>query len=154
MVKSGIMHRSIAAGLALALTGAGTAFGQQQDVNVQRSQLPYWEVGVLDAELSTLCANGRFNETQVYSYRIVFTGPIGPGVVGIAKTGWNLTDLAGKAKPETNYYFYRDRTTDCQVFHWGPGDQPKKQGAGPLDYNPYRPLVEQSYQYSLSPKKP
>ncbi len=120
---------------------------------MQVSQLPYWEVGVLDPALSTLCSNGRFNERELYSFRIVFNGPIGPGVVGVAKTGWNLTDLASAAKPDTSYFFYRDRTTNCQVFRWGPGDTPGKQGAGPLDYNPYRPLVEQSYQYKLTPQR-
>jgi hypothetical protein len=127
------------------------AEAQQRDVVVQTSQLPYWEVGVLDGDLSTLCANGRFNEANVYAFRIIFNGPIGPGVVGIAKTGWNLDDIAGAAKPETSYYFYLDRTTNCQVFRWSATDQPKKQGANPLDFNPYRPLVEQSYQFKATP---
>jgi hypothetical protein len=138
---------------AIVLLAAGPAAAQQHDVNMQMSKLPYWEVGVLDSSLSTLCANGRFNETQVYSYRIVFNGPIGPGVVGVAKTGWNLSDLAGAAQPDTSYYFYRDRTTNCQVFRWNSNDKPGKQGAGPLDYSPYRPLVEQSYQYKMVPQQ-
>lgn len=137
----------------LVLLALGAAEAQQRDVNMQTSQLPYWEVGVLDSELSTLCANGRFNETNIYSFRIVFNGPIGPGVVGVAKTGWNLSDLAGAAKPDTSYYFYRDRTTNCQVFRWSAADQPKKQGATPLDFNPYRPLVEQSYQFKAVPQQ-
>jgi hypothetical protein len=147
------MRCSVLGVLALAVVVAAPAAAQQRDVNVSTSQLPYWEVGVLDSNLSTLCANGRFNEAQLYAYRIVFNGPIGPGVVGVAKTGWNLSDIARAAEPDTSYYFYRDKTTNCQVFKWGPTDTPKKQGAGPLDYNPYRPLVEQSYQYRLTPQR-
>jgi hypothetical protein len=147
------MFARLLAGVALTMALVGAALAQQRDVNVSTSQLPYWEVGVLDADLSTLCSNGRFNESQLYAYRIVFNGPIGPGVVGIAKTGWNLYDIANAAKPDTSYYFYRDKTTSCQVFRWSSTDTPKKQGAGPLDFNPYRPLVEQSYQYRATQQR-
>src|SRR5258708_19267394 len=89
----------------LAALACGTAAAQQRDSNMQVSQLPYWEVGVLDPALSTLCSNGRFNERELYSFRIVFNGPIGPGVVGVAKTGWNLAALATAPNPDTHSFF-------------------------------------------------
>jgi hypothetical protein len=102
---------------------------QKRDGNVRYSQLPYWEVGVLDADLSTLCANGRFNLLDLYAFNFVFNGPVGPGVMGVAKSDWNLSDPAHAGRPATSYYFLRDRTTDCQVYRWGPEDQRKKMQA-------------------------
>ncbi|MBI1776920.1 MAG: hypothetical protein HYR63_16390 [Proteobacteria bacterium] len=129
---------------------APAADAQRRDVSVHYSQLPYWEVGVLDAELSTHCANGRFNQNELYAYSFVFNGPIGPGILGVAKAEWNLSDRAAAAKPDTSYYFYRDRTTECQVYRWGPDDQLKKRST-PLDPNPYRQQLEQSFQYRTVP---
>ncbi|SRR5258708_22748754 len=132
----------------LALLLAPAAHAQKLGTNIRYSQLPYWEVGVLDPELSTLCANGRFNQLELYAFNYVFNGPVGPAVLGVATNAWNLSDPGHIAKAKSSYYFLRDRTTNCQVFRWGPGDTPKKQGA-PSEFNNYKQQLEQTYQFRL-----
>ena len=101
--------------------------------NIRYSSLPYWEVGVLDPQLSTLCSGGQFNMADAHAFSYVFRGSVGSAVLGVAKTDWNLVDTSGAAKPGTSYYFLRDRTTNCQVFRWGPNDQRRTMGP-PSDF--------------------
>jgi hypothetical protein len=115
--------------LVAALLIAPNAWAQTK---IRYSQLPYWEVGVLDQDLSTLCAMGRFNQADLFAFNYIFNGPVGPGVLGVAASGWNLSDPGRAAKPDSSYYFLRDRTTECLVYRWGPEEQKRKlQGYDP-----------------------
>lgn len=84
---------------------------------VVRSKLPYWRVGDIDKSLSRLCSLGQFNQRVPFKYSGIFTGPKGSSLVGGVKgTGLNLYDPRGKADHGHDYWFYRDRTSDCIVF--------------------------------------
>jgi hypothetical protein len=58
---------------------------------------------------------------------------------------YNLYDPKGRSKKDTSYFFYRDKTGACEVYRFAKGDEPKKQGALPMDYSPYRSVIEDSY---------
>ena len=109
------------------------------------SQHPYWEVGMLDRDLSTECARGLFNQMQPYQLKMVFNGSIGPAILGVATNQYNLYDPKGRAQKDTSYYFFRDKTGACEVYRFAKGDEQKKQGALPMDYSPYRSVIEDSY---------
>jgi hypothetical protein len=106
---------------------------------------PYWEVGLLDSDLSTECARGMFNQVQPYKLKMVFNGAIGPAVIGVATDVFNLYDPKGRAQKNTSYYFHRDKTGACEVYRFAKGDEQKKQGALPMDFSPYRSVIEDSY---------
>jgi hypothetical protein len=130
---------------ALVLWTATSAAEDQRDIVVLTTDKPYWEVGIADAALSTECARGRFNQRDLYRLKIHFNGNIGPGTVGIATSDFNLVDPNRRAQPETTYFFYRDKTSDCQVFRFTAADQKRKLGAVPLDLSPYRQAIEKAY---------
>jgi hypothetical protein len=133
---------SIAATLAL----ASAAAAQPVDRVLVQSTHPYWEVGVLDKDLSTECARGKFNQVQSNRLKIVFKGPIGPAILGVATGSFNLYDPNRRAQRETSYFFFQDKTGGCQVYRFTKGDDQKKQGALPMDFSPYRSLIEDAYQ--------
>jgi len=78
--------------------------------------LPLWEVGNHDQDLSKLCRYGRFNQKRVDETYILFVGPEGRGLLGIAKRGYNLTDPTRAAEPGKTYHFHQDRTSRCRVY--------------------------------------
>lgn len=128
------------------LPGLGSpALAQNGDRILTTSPHPYWEVGALDSELSTECARGYFNQQQPYKLKMVFNGSIGPAILGVATNQYNLYDPKGRSKKDTSYFFYRDKTGACEVYRFAKGDEPKKQGALPMDYSPYRSVIEDSY---------
>ncbi len=105
--------------------GGQTAFAQipsnqipPKGVNkVVRTLLPSWQVGAIDRPLSRLCSFGRFNQRVPYKYSGHFQGPNGAALVGGAKgDGLNLFDPTGARKPDHDYWFYRDRTSNCIVY--------------------------------------
>ena len=144
----GPMNRRIAilpAALAVVvLAGLGGPALAQSKV-LTTSPHPYWEVGALDQDLSTECARGSFNQQQPYKLKLVFNGSIGPAILGVATNQFNLYDPRGKAKKDTSYFFFRDKTGACEVYRFAKGDESKKQGALPMDFSPYRSVIEDSY---------
>jgi hypothetical protein len=84
------------------------------------SKSPYWKVGVADQALSRACALGHFGLQDPSRYIARFTGPEGPGVLGIAKgSGLNLRDPDHLARPKEDYFFYAHGTTSCAVYVGG-----------------------------------
>jgi hypothetical protein len=130
--------------LAATIAGAGPSLAQNSKV-LSASTHPYWEVGVLDQALSTECARGYFNQIQTNKLKIVFQGPIGPAILGVATDIYNLYDPKKRAKKDTSYFFFRDKTGGCEVYRFAKGDEPKKQGALPMDFSPYRSVIEDAY---------
>ncbi|MFD2263080.1 hypothetical protein ACFSM5_09300 [Lacibacterium aquatile] len=85
--------------------------------HVVRTPLPNWQVGDIDKALSKLCSVGQFNQKVPFKYSGSFTGPNGSALVGGAKgTGLNLFDPFKKAKADRDYWFHRDRTSNCIVY--------------------------------------
>lgn len=83
---------------------------------VERTVLPYWQVGDVDRALSKMCAMGQFNQRVPYRLAAHFYGPYGSAMLGAAKgTGLNLWDPFKRASQERDYWFYRDRTSACIV---------------------------------------
>jgi hypothetical protein len=83
---------------------------------VERTVLPYWQVGDVDKALSNLCSLGQFNQRVPYRLAAHFYGPYGSALLGAAKgTGLNLWDPFKKAAKDRDYWFYRDRTSACIV---------------------------------------
>ena len=122
-LKTGIFTQ--AAALAVLLMAAGTAQAQipsnqipPKGVNkVVRTLLPSWQVGDVDKKLSRLCSFGRFNQRVPYKYSGHFQGPNGAALVGGAKgDGLNLFDPTGVRQRDHDYWFYRDRTSNCIVY--------------------------------------
>ena len=141
-------RRACASALLAALVAGGLgqpALAQGNDRVLTTSPHPYWEVGALDPELSTECARGVFNQQQPYKLKLVFNGSIGPAILGVATSQYNLYDPRGKAKRDSSYFFYRDKTGACEVYRFTKGEEPKKQGALPMDFSPYRSVIEDSY---------
>ena len=100
---------------------------------VERTVLPYWQVGDVDKALSNLCSLGQFNQRVPYRLAAHFYGPYGSALLGAAKgTGLNLWDPFKKAAKDRDYWFYRDRTSACIVF-WAPV---KDQNAPPVTPQP------------------
>jgi hypothetical protein len=132
--------------LAAAFLAWGTAPAQAQNSRIlTTTNHPYWEIGALDADLSTECARGLFNQIQPNRLKIVFNGSIGPAILGVATNQFNLYDPKGRAKEDTSYFFFRDKTGACEVYRFAKGDEQKKQGALPMDFSPYRSVIEDSY---------
>ena len=106
--------------LASAPVGAQTVpFDSSGTSVIMRSTAPYFEVGELSPELSTLCSSGLFNQDKINLLVIEFTGPVGYGVLGVAKgTGWNLRDPQKRAERKADYFFLRDGTTACRVYYF------------------------------------
>lgn len=129
----------------LGLGVATAAHAQNSGKVLTTSPHPYWEVGALDPDLSTECARGSFNQIQPYRLKLVFNGSIGPAILGVATNQYNLYDPKQKAKGDTSYFFFRDKTGACEVYRFAKGDEQKKQGALPMDFSPYRPVIEDSY---------
>jgi len=99
-------------------------------IMARRSEMPFWEVGTLDKNLSMLCSTGRFNQVDTNRVTVGFSGPVGQGVLGMAKgDGWNLYDPTRVAKKDSYYYFHRDRTGQCSVFVWTENDRRSRKGA-------------------------
>lgn len=122
-LKTGVLGRAAAA--ALLLMAAGTVHAQipnnqipPKGVNkVVRTLLPSWQVGDVDKNLSRLCSFGRFNQRVPYKYSGHFQGPNGAALVGGAKgDGLNLFDPTRARKPDHDYWFYRDRSSNCIVY--------------------------------------
>lgn len=104
----------------IALPFATAGAGSLEDGNVQkvvRTQLPNWRVGDIDKTLSRMCSLGEFNQRVPYRFSAQFSGPNGAALVGGAKgNGLNLFDPQRKADPDHDYWFFRDRTSDCVVY--------------------------------------
>jgi len=84
---------------------------------IVRTLLPSWQVGDLDKKLSQMCSLGRFNQRVPYKYSAHFQGPNGAAMVGGAKgNGLNLFDPTGARQQGRDYWFYRDRTSNCIVY--------------------------------------
>ncbi|MBM3545312.1 MAG: hypothetical protein FJX54_00050 [Alphaproteobacteria bacterium] len=124
---------------------AESAHAQGSSRILTTSNHPYWEVGALDADLSTECARGLFNQVQPNRLKVVFNGAIGPAILGVATSQYNLYDPKRRAKNDTSYFFFRDKTGACEVYRFAKGDEQKKQGALPMDFSPYRSVIEDSY---------
>ena len=130
----------------LILGSASVAQAQQGGGRIlTTSSHPYWEVGALDQDLSTECARGNFDPIQPGGLKVVFNGSIGPAVLGVATNQYNLYDPKAKAKVDTSYFFFRDKTGACEVYRFAKGEEQKKQGALPMDYSPYRSVIEDAY---------
>jgi len=145
----GRMMRALSILLGSAAATLALAFGAQAqpvDRILVQSTHPYWEVGILDKDLSTECARGKFNQLQSNRLKIVFKGPIGPAILGVAAGGFNLYDPNRRAQRDTSYFFFHDKTGDCEVYRFTKGDEQKKQGALPMDFSPYRAIIEDAYQ--------
>lgn len=130
---------------ALLILGGATAAHAQASRVLTTSTHPYWEVGALDQDLSTECARGNFNQIQPGKLKLVFNGSIGPAILGVATPQYNLYDPKAKAKTDTSYFFFRDKTGACEVYRFAKGDEQKKQGALPMDFSPYRSVIEDAY---------
>jgi hypothetical protein len=98
---------------------AGPALASSLDHGVQRVErtvLPYWQVGDVDKALSRLCSLGQFNQRIPYRFSGHFYGPYGAAMIGAAKgNGLNLWDPYKRADAQHDYWFYRDRTSACIV---------------------------------------
>ena len=83
---------------------------------VERTVLPYWQVGAVDKALSRACSLGTFNQRVPFRFAGHFYGPSGAALLGAAKgTGLNLWDPYKRADAQRDYWFYRDRTSACIV---------------------------------------
>lgn len=83
---------------------------------VERTVLPYWQVGDVDKALSKACSLGTFNQRVPYRFAGHFYGPFGAALLGAAKgSGLNLWDPYKRADAQRDYWFYRDRTSACIV---------------------------------------
>ena len=124
IAASGLRHWRRRGALALAallavaggLDGAAYAEPGATD-KVVRTKLPYWRVGDIDRKLSVQCSLGSFNQRVPYKLSGQFAGPMGPALLGAAKgSGMNLFDPKKLADPKFDYWFFRDRTSNCIVF--------------------------------------
>lgn len=112
------MAGRVALGLGLMLaTGPASASVENGISKVVRTPLPYWQVGTIDQDLSRRCSLGTFNQRVPYMFSGHFSGLNGASLVGAAKgSGLNLFDSGKKADPTFDYWFFRDRTSNCIVF--------------------------------------
>jgi hypothetical protein len=98
---------------------AGPAFAGVVDhgiYKVERTVLPYWQVGDVDKALSRACSLGTFNQRVPFRFAGHFYGPNGAALLGAAKgSGLNLWDPFKRADAQHDYWFYRDRTAGCIV---------------------------------------
>lgn len=119
-------HRALAASVVALVLGFSSGVAAQIPSNqippkgvnkVVRTLLPSWQVGQLDKKLSRLCSLGRFNQRVPYKYSGHFQGPNGAAMVGGAKgSGLNLFDPTGARELGRDYWFHRDRTSNCIVY--------------------------------------
>jgi hypothetical protein len=99
---------------------------------VERTVLPYWQIGDVDKALSRLCSLGQFNQRTPYRFSGHFYGPYGSALVGAAKgNGLNLWDPFKRADAQHDYWFYRDRTSACIVMTAKVKIQPQQAAASP-----------------------
>lgn len=116
--KTGVVRTWIAGVLGAVLcAGAANAGVVDHGVyKVERTVLPYWQVGDVDKALSKLCSLGQFNQRVPYRLAAHFYGPFGSALLGAAKgAGMNLWDPFKRASADRDYWFYRDRTSACIV---------------------------------------
>ncbi|MFY8107012.1 MAG: hypothetical protein ACOVKO_08850 [Elstera sp.] len=132
MVSFYLKTGKVKASAGLSVAAALLAFGLSLPVSAQipsnqippkgvnkiiRTLLPSWQVGDLDKKLSQMCSLGRFNQRVPYKYSAHFQGPNGAAMVGGAKgNGLNLFDPTGARQQGRDYWFYRDRTSNCIVY--------------------------------------
>lgn len=111
--------------------GGAPALAQVDDRSgskiLQRTTVPYWQVGERSKYLSNLCSVGEFNQDKKNRLVIEFVGNRGRGRLGIAQGKWNLRDPNRVADPETSYYFLKDGTTKCEVFYFGNAPEGEEQ---------------------------
>ena len=119
--KRGVIKAGIAGLLAAVLAGSAMAGVVDHGVyKVERTVLPYWQVGTVDRALSRSCSMGQFNQRVPYRFAGHFYGPYGDAMLGAAKgSGMNLWDPFKRADTGRDYWFYRDRTAACIVL-WAP----------------------------------
>jgi hypothetical protein len=108
---------ALAAPACFALIAPAVAGVQDHGVyKVERTVLPYWQVGDVDKTLSRACSLGTFNQRVPFRFAGHFYGPYGSALLGAAKgTGLNLWDPYKRADAQRDYWFYRDRTSACIV---------------------------------------
>jgi hypothetical protein len=111
--------RRWALGVLAACAMAGPALAGTLDhgvYKVERTVLPYWQVGEVDKTLSRACSLGQFNQRVPFRFAGHFYGPYGSALLGAAKgSGLNLFDPFKRADAQRDYWFYRDRTSACIV---------------------------------------
>jgi len=100
---------------------------------LQRTTVPYWQVGTPSPYLSQLCVERQFNQVKLNKIVIEFVGEVGRGRLGVAQSDWNLHDPQDVLPAGTSVYFSRDRTTGCTVYYFG--EAPRQP-----DADPSRPL--------------
>jgi hypothetical protein len=111
-----------------------------------RAEMPFWEIGNVDKKLSNLCSTARFNQIDTNRVTIGFSGPVGPGVLGVALgDGYNLFDPTRAARAGDTYFFHRDRTGQCTVFFWNAEERRRRQGAVMYPPGYRRDMVDASY---------
>ena len=94
---------------------------------VLSSTSPYWDVGVRDDALSRACSHNEFAPKHPGDLLARFTGPVGAGVLDVAKgTGLNLRDPKHHAKQNEDYFFRNTGTTSCEVLVGGRGGKRPK----------------------------
>ena len=132
--RRGVIKAAIAGALAVALASSAMAGVVDHGVyKVERTVLPYWQVGNVDRALSRSCSMGQFNQRVPFRFAGHFYGPYGYALLGAAKgSGLNLWDPFKRAAADRDYWFYRDRTAACIVF-WAPV---KDQNAPPVAPQP------------------
>ena len=108
---------AFAAPACFALIAPAVAGVQDHGVyKVERTVLPYWQVGDVDKTLSRACSLGTFNQRVPFRFAGHFYGPYGSALLGAAKgAGLNLWDPYKRADAQRDYWFYRDRTSACIV---------------------------------------
>ncbi|MEQ8194705.1 MAG: hypothetical protein RIB59_09480 [Rhodospirillales bacterium] len=88
-------------------------------VQYATSKSPYWRVGDVNKDLSSLCQRRLFNQMRHMSLHIGYIGGVGKGITGIAKKGWNLHDPTNVGVPGLTYHFFNDGYSNCKVFTAG-----------------------------------
>lgn len=107
--------------VATIIFGLAVGVAQAQDgvSKLVMTPLPNWQLGDIDKALSKMCSLGQFNQRVPYRFSAHFHGPSGASLVGGAKgNGLNLWDPFRKRDPARDYWFLRDRTSNCIVYSW------------------------------------
>jgi len=87
------------------------------------SKSPYWRVGDINKDLSTLCQKRLFNQVRRLNLHIGYLGKIGKGVTGVAQKFWNLNDPTNAGIPGLTYHFFNDGFSNCKVFTAGKAER-------------------------------